>query len=149
MRVRSLGAVVVLAGSLVAVAPSAQAAAAPAVQITRVWYDSPGVDRRGNASLNAEYVRIKNTTRKAINLEEWVLHDKTGYKYLFGVLAIKPGKTITVRTGQGDSGTSTLFWGRRAYVWNNDADTAYLRRADGRPVDSCAYRATRSGYVDC
>ncbi|MEO3811024.1 lamin tail domain-containing protein [Sphaerisporangium sp. B11E5] len=149
MRIRTLGAAVVLAGGVLVVPSPAQAAAVPSVQITRVWYDSPGVDRRGNASLNAEYVRIKNTTRKVIDLEGWTLRDKTGYKYLFGALVIKPGKTITIRTGQGDSGTSTVYWGRRAYVWNNDTDTAFLRRADGRLVDSCAYDSTRYDYVNC
>jgi hypothetical protein len=148
VRVRSLSAAAVLAAGVIVVAQPAQAAV-PAVQITRVWYDSPGTDRRTNASLNAEYVRIKNTTRKTINLEEWTLRDKTGYTYLFEALVIKPGKTITIRTGQGDGGTSTVYWGRRAYVWNNDTDTAYLRRGDGKLIDSCSYNGTRNGYVNC
>ncbi|MDP9868239.1 hypothetical protein J2S55_007505 [Streptosporangium brasiliense] len=45
----------------------------------KVYYDSPGSDLRSNASLNGEYVVIKNTTRTAIDLAGWTLRDKTGY----------------------------------------------------------------------
>ncbi|MDH2425353.1 lamin tail domain-containing protein [Sphaerisporangium sp. TRM90804] len=148
MRRRSLIAAVLLTGGLAVVAQPAQAAA-PAVQITKVYYDSPGVDRRGNASLNGEYVVVKNMTKKTVSVEDWTLRDRTGYRYTFGAMVIKPGRTVTVRTGQGDGGTSTVYWGRRAYVWNNDTDTAYLRRADGKLVDSCSYDSTRYDYKNC
>ncbi|MGJ6967526.1 lamin tail domain-containing protein [Streptosporangium sp. G11] len=128
----------------------AQAAAAPAILITKVYYDSPGSDLRGNASLNGEYVTIKNTTRKAIDLAGWSLRDKTGYQYTFGDdQLLDPGKKLTVRTGQGRSGTSTVYWGRRAYVWNNDADVASIRNRSAKLVDSCSYDSTRADYKNC
>jgi hypothetical protein len=40
----------------------ADAATTPVLQFTYIVYDSPGKDTRTNASLNAEYVRITNTT---------------------------------------------------------------------------------------
>ncbi|MEU7896330.1 lamin tail domain-containing protein [Nonomuraea sp. NPDC049152] len=80
----------------------APSSTAPAVQIAKVYYDSPGVDRRSNASLNGEYVTILNTTRKPIDLEHWTIKDKTGYTYTFGPDAVLgPGKKLTLRTGQG------------------------------------------------
>ncbi|WP_307827798.1 lamin tail domain-containing protein [Planomonospora sp. ID82291] len=141
----------VLAGSLLAVPVAAlpASAAAPAVEIVKVYYDSPGADRRSNSSLNAEYVTIKNITRRTIDLEGWTIRDKAAYRYTFGPIVLKPGKTLTLRTGQGDDGTSSVFWNRRAYVWNNDTDTASLRNASGKLIDSCSYNSTRYDYTNC
>lgn len=138
--------------SAVVLAPAlpAQAAAVPAIQITKVYYDSPGSDLRSNASLNGEYVTILNTTRRPIDLEGWTIRDKTGYQYEFGpdvVLGAK--KKITLRSGTGSDGTSTVYWGRRAYVWNNDKDTAYIRNASAKLIDSCSYNSTRVDYINC
>lgn len=124
-------------------------AATPIVQFTRVWYDSPGSDFRSNTSLNAEYVIIKNTTRKPIDLEGWILRDETGYKYVFGDVTVKPGKKIIVRTGQGQDTTTTLYWGRKQYVWNNDGDTATLRNATGKKIDTCGWPGLKPGYTTC
>ncbi|MFI6291853.1 lamin tail domain-containing protein [Nonomuraea sp. NPDC050790] len=124
-------------------------AATPAVQIIKVYYDSPGKDTRSNASLNAEYVVLKNTTRTAIQLEKWILRDETGYKYRFLAFVLKPGKTVTVRTGQGNDGTSGVFWNRRQYVWNNDGDMAALYRGtDLKKVDACDW-GRGGGWTDC
>jgi hypothetical protein len=38
---------------------------------------------------------------------------------------------------------------RAAYVWNNDADTAILRDAAGRNVDSCRWTRTGTGKISC
>ena len=123
----------------VMVAAPAQAAN-PAVMFTKVYFDSPGSDRGGNTSLNGEYVVLKNTTKKAIQLEKWILRDNTGYKYRFPRLTLKPGKTVTVRSGQGDDGTSTLYWQRKWYVWNNDGDTAGIyRSSDLKKIDTCSW----------
>uniref|UniRef100_UPI003F49AA4C lamin tail domain-containing protein n=1 Tax=Nonomuraea sp. CA-252377 TaxID=3240003 RepID=UPI003F49AA4C len=125
--------------TLALVAPPAQAAN-PAVMFTRVHFDSPGSDRGGNTSLNGEYVVLKNTTAKSIQMEEWILRDKTGYKYRFPRFTLKPGKAVTVRSGQGNDGTSTLFWQRKWYVWNNTGDTAGIYRAsDLKRIDVCSW----------
>ncbi|MDP4508797.1 lamin tail domain-containing protein [Nonomuraea turcica] len=97
---------IVLSAALVAAATLGTAlpaqAAAPAIQIVKIYYDSPGADRRSNSSLNAEYVTVLNTTTRTVDLEGWTIRDKTGYTYEFGpdvVLGAK--KRITLRSGQG------------------------------------------------
>ncbi|WP_433259425.1 lamin tail domain-containing protein (plasmid) [Streptosporangium sp. CA-135522] len=108
------------------------------------------MDRRSNASLNGEYVTIRNTTRTAIDLTGWSLRDKTGYVYTFGDdVLLAAGKRLTLRTGQGRDSATTLYWGRRQYVWNNDTDAASLRRPDARLIDTCAYNSTRADAITC
>ncbi|WP_433498972.1 lamin tail domain-containing protein [Sphaerimonospora sp. CA-214678] len=124
-------------------------AARPTVQITKIHYDSPGSDRGGNRSLNAEYITIRNNTKKKVSLKGWTIRDKANFRYTFGNVSLKPGKKLTLRTGQGRNGTATVYWNRRWYVWNNDRDKAYLRDAKGKLVDSCSYTGTRRGYTTC
>jgi len=137
-----------LLATIIAAAPAQ--AATPAVQIVKVWYDSPGADRRSNASLNAEYVTLKNTTARTIQMEDWILRDKTGYKYRFLGFALRPGKTVTVRSGSGNDGSSSVFWNRRQYVWNNTGDTAGIYRAgDLKRVDTCSWGRAGKGWTSC
>ncbi|MFB4265080.1 lamin tail domain-containing protein [Nonomuraea sp. GTA35] len=150
MRLAStLAALLAAAATLGATLPAQ--AAAPALRIVTISYDSPGADRRSNSSLNAEYITLLNTTRKAIDLEGWSVRDKTGYTYEFGAgVVLGARKRITLRTGQGNDGTSSVFWNRKQYVWNNDQDTAYVRNPGARLVDSCSYKArSNSAAVNC
>ncbi|NRQ38600.1 lamin tail domain-containing protein, partial [Nonomuraea sp. NN258] len=131
--------------------------AAPALQITKIYYDSPGSpDHGANSSLNGEYAQISNTSRKAVSLEGWTLRDKTSrsdHVYTFGAFTLGAGKTVTVRTGKGRNTRTTLYWGRSggtfAYIWNQVRDTAYLRDPAGALVDSCSYNSSRSAYKIC
>jgi hypothetical protein len=148
MRTFPIGVVAACAAAVLANAAPAQAAT-PIVQFTKAWYDSPGPDFRSNASLNAEYVVLKNTTNKALDLEGWILRDETGYKYVFGDVTLKPGKKITIRSGQGTDTTTNLYWGRRQYVWNNDGDTATLRNVNGKKIDACGWSGGKPGFTNC
>ncbi|MEV7965586.1 lamin tail domain-containing protein [Sphaerisporangium sp. NPDC088356] len=156
MRTRSLLMGAALAAGVVVVSQPAHAAG-PAIQITKIYYDSPGSpDFGANSSLNGEYVRINNMTRKAVSLKGWTLRDKTNradHVYTFGAFTLGAGKTVTVRTGKGRNTTTTLYWGRSggtlAYIWNQVKDTAYVRNASGKLVDSCSYNSTRADYKVC
>ncbi|MFB9474804.1 lamin tail domain-containing protein [Nonomuraea salmonea] len=156
MRSRSLLTAALLAASVVAVAQPAYAAA-PAVQITKIYYDSPGSpDNGGNSSLNGEYVQVRNMTKKAVNLRGWTMRDATrrqDHIYTFGTFTLKPGKTVTLRTGKGKNTSTTRYWGRSggtlAYIWNQSKDTAYLRNAAGKLIDSCSYNSSRDDYKVC
>ncbi|MDF5758988.1 lamin tail domain-containing protein [Spongiactinospora sp. TRM90649] len=143
----ALGCAVVALAVLAPVSP-AGATAAPKVMFTRVHFDSPGSDRGGNQSLNGEYAVIKNTTRSRINLEGWILRDANGFKYEFGPVALKAGKQLVIRSGQGDDTGTTVYWNRRWYVWNNDKDTATLYNVARRKVDQCSWRVSASSGPD-
>jgi hypothetical protein len=124
-------------------------AALPPIMISKVQFDSPGADRGGNASLNAEYVVLKNTTRSARSLTGWTLRDKTGYTYRFPTFTLKAGASVTIRTGKGTATQANRYYNKSWYVWNNTGDTAFLRNASGTTVDTCAFKGNRNGYVFC
>ncbi|MFI0444432.1 lamin tail domain-containing protein [Actinomadura sp. 6N118] len=135
-RLITTGAAVCAAATMLAPTP---AEAASAVQIYRVYYDSPGKDTRSNAKLNGEWVQLINKSRTARQLRGYKLRDKTGYTYTFGSFVLRAGKTVVVHTGKGRNTATHRYWGRSWYVWNNTGDTAYLRYPNGKAADSCSW----------
>ncbi|GAA2041179.1 MULTISPECIES: lamin tail domain-containing protein [Streptomyces] len=125
------------------------AQAAGAVKISKIHYNSPGKDDRSNASLNGEWVRITNSTTKAVSLKGWTLTDAQKHTYTFGTFTLGSGKSVTVRTGSGKNTASNVYQNRRAYVWNNDKDTATLRKANGTKVHSCSYNNPKVEFKNC
>ncbi|MGW9449648.1 lamin tail domain-containing protein [Streptomyces sp. NPDC055632] len=148
LRARTLAAVTAAAVSGVLLLPT-QAQAAGSVHLYKIWYDSPGTDNRSTASLNGEYVQIRNTTNAAVNLRGWTLTDAANHKYTFGNFVLGKGKIVTVRTGRGTNTAANVYQNRGAYVWNNDRDTATLRRSNGTSADTCSYNSTRVDYTWC
>ncbi|MET9447536.1 lamin tail domain-containing protein [Streptomyces cinerochromogenes] len=118
---------------------STPAEAAGGVSIHHVWFDSPGSDNRSNKSLNAEWVQLRNTSGSAVSLKGWVLKDASHHEYVFPNVRIGAGKYLKIHTGSGSDTASDKYQDRRAYVWNNDKDTATLTRASGSKVDSCSW----------
>ncbi|MGI5205265.1 lamin tail domain-containing protein [Spirillospora sp. CA-108201] len=134
-------AAVAVAGGVLVATP---AEAASAVQIYRVYYDSPGSDKGSNASLNGEWVQLFNTSRSSKSLKGVKVRDKTGYTYTFGSFTLKGRKSVYIHTGRGSNSATHRYWGRKWYVWNNTGDTAYLLYSDGRVADKCSWGRTGS-----
>lgn len=119
------------------------------VQFTYAYYNAKGSDTRKNASLNREYVRLTNKTKKTINLKYWKIRDKAGNTYTFtGNFYLRPGKHVYLRTGKGKNTSTTRYWGRKGHVWNNGGDTAYVRSSTNKLIDSCSWRKGK-GYTSC
>ncbi|MER5712081.1 lamin tail domain-containing protein [Streptomyces sp. NPDC002122] len=148
LRARTLAAVTAAAASGVLLLPS-PAQAAGSVHLYKIYYDSPGSDRGAASSLNAEYVQIRNTTGAAVNLRGWTVTDAANHKYTFGSFTLGKGKIVTVRTGRGTNTSANVYQNRGWYVWNNDKDTATLRKPNRTWVDSCSYNSTRVDYKWC
>lgn len=137
-KILATGAAVVATAATVGVL-AAPAEAASAVQIYRVYYDSPGSDNRSNSSLNGEWVQLFNTSKTSRQLKGYKLRDKTGYTYTFGSFTLGGRKSVYVHTGKGTNSAAHRYWGRAAYVWNNTGDAAYLRYPNGSAADSCSW----------
>ncbi|MDR6980958.1 hypothetical protein J2X68_007700 [Streptomyces sp. 3330] len=148
---RRLAAAALAAGALVSVAALPATAAdyarpsRPAVEISKVQYDSPGRDDRSNRSLNKEWVELTNNTRRSVNLDGWTLKDESGHTYTFDHYRLAGRATVRIHTGEGRDTRTDLYQDRRAYVWNNDHDTATLRNDRGRLVDDESWGHRRGG----
>ncbi|MFD5637424.1 lamin tail domain-containing protein [Streptomyces sp. NPDC127077] len=141
---RRLTAAALTAAAITAAIAAPASAADPrphrqAVEISDVQYDSPGRDDRSNRSLNAEWVEITNNTRRGVNLDGWTLSDRDGHTYTFDHYRLAGRATVRVHTGLGRDTRTDLFQDRRAYVWNNDRDTATLRNDHGRFIDDASW----------
>ena len=91
----------VMSLGLVMAAGSQAQAAVYRMQIHEIYYNSPGPDYGGNASLNHEWVQLHNTSGSWINLANWTLRDKAGHVFVFGSYSIKPYGYVTIHTGKG------------------------------------------------
>jgi Lamin Tail Domain len=123
-------------------------AAMAEIKIGFVYFDSPGSDTGSNASLNAEYVKIKNTGSRATVLTGWRLHDQSHHRYTFGSYTLCGGCHVKIHTGSGGDTAKNRYWGSGAYIWNNTGDKATLKNAARKVVDTCAYSGEGS-WVTC
>jgi Lamin Tail Domain len=114
-------------------------AAPGAIRLARIYYDSPGSDTGSNRSLNAEWVRLKNTGTAGRHLRGWRVRDISGHVYVFGRYTLRAGRTVTIHTGRGTNTQRHRYWRLGNYVWNNDRDRATLKKPNGVVVDRCAY----------
>lgn len=109
-----------------------------AVTIGKVHYGNHGSAHwasRSNRSLNAEWVEVRNTGRRAVALKGWTLTDREGNRYRFRHLWLRGHDTVRVHTGVGRDSGHNVYQDRRAQVWDS-GDTATLRDSRGRWIDS-------------
>jgi hypothetical protein len=111
------------------------------IWISRIYFDSPGPDTGSNASLNAEWIRIKNGGPRAISLRGWKLTDRAHHVYRFGAYKLAAHKTVTVHTGRGRNRPYNRFWASSRYIWGNERDRATLWNPRGTLVNRCTYSA--------
>jgi hypothetical protein len=148
MKLRSVVAAFVAALFIVALS-APQANAASSIQFRRIQYDSPGSDNRTNASLNAEYVVLKNVTTRNISITNWTVRDAANHVYKFGTFTLGAGKSVTLHTGKGTNSSTHRYWGSGNYVWNNTGDTATLKTPSGTTAYTCKWTSVGSGYKNC
>jgi hypothetical protein len=147
--VRRFIAVAAMAGgsaAMLGITP-AQAASSPVV-IHEIYYNSPGSDHGSNTSLNAEWVQLRNRTGHQVTLTNWTLRDASNHVYTFGTYRLKADGSVRIHTGNGSNTQANRYWGRSAYVWNNDKDTATLKNGSGTVMSRCSYNnASRSSKI--
>jgi hypothetical protein len=51
---------------------------------------------------------------------------------------------VTIHTGRGSNSARHRYW-RRDHIWNNDGDTATLKKSNGSTADTCWYSG--AGYA--
>ena len=80
--------------------------------------NSPGPDTATNQSLNAEFVRLKNTSRTAQQLRGWRISDLDGHAYRLGALRLRPGASVTVHSGHGRDTSHTVEFAETTGGWD-------------------------------
>ncbi len=148
MRTRRAAAAAALTLAVMAAAAIPAQAATPKLHFTKAYANSPGSDNRSNSSLNAEYVVLKNSGTKSYTLTGYTIRDKARHVYRFPTFKLKAGASVTLHTGRGTNTSKHLYWGSRAYIWNNTGDTATLKNTVGTTKDTCSWRTVAS-YVRC
>ncbi|MDJ0382244.1 lamin tail domain-containing protein [Streptomyces sp. G-G2] len=114
------------------------------IMIGKVQYDSPGRDDRSNHSLNGEWVEVKNTGKKAVDLRGYTLTDKQGNRYHFRGLLLGGHASVKVHTGKGKNTLHDVYQDRTSYVWDH-RDSATLRNDHGRILDSRSWNLGKGG----
>ena len=149
-RVRALATIAAVAGLLlgsIPAAPTATARRVGAIKIASIYYNPPGNDTGSNASLNGELIMIKNTGGVSKALSHWTVRDRSGHTYHFPVFHLAAGASVRLRSGAGADTSTDLYWGSSGYIWNNDGDTAKLKRPTGVLVDRCSYDGSGLGTL--
>ena len=106
------------------------------LKIVNINYHGEGDD---NKNPNVEWVEIKNTGSTPVNLKGFILKDKADHKFVFPDFVLDTGKTVKVYSGSGTPNSSSLYWGSKSAIWNNDGDTAYLYDSAGKLIDTYKY----------
>jgi hypothetical protein len=125
--------------------PSDPRPAASTIQIVRVQWNAPGVDTRARASVNGEFVRLRNTGTTRVDLSGWTLRDGQGHVFRFRRTTLAAGQTLEIHSGPGTRTRHTQFWGLRYHVWGNRHDVAHLRDRLDRTVDTARWRRPGTG----
>jgi hypothetical protein len=136
--VAAISALMVSAAPVASAAPAVSAAKS-AVIITGIFYNSPGSDRGGNSSLNAEWVQLHNTSRRAVTMTGWTLRDTSHHVFTFKTYRLKARGFVKIHTGSGRPTQANRYWDRSWYIWNNTGDKATLRNSAGTYRASCRY----------
>jgi hypothetical protein len=143
----ALAAALVTGGGVAVGAPSADAAAC-GVKIKKIYYNSPGSDLGSNASLNGEWIQLRNGCATGISLNGWKIKDLVGHTYTFGSYTLAGGGLVKIHTGKGTNKATDRYWGQTWYIWNNDKDTAKLFKGT-TVVHSCSYNSTAVEVKTC
>lgn len=123
------------------IAPAADAATVKPLDIVSVYYDPPGTDKSTNSGYTKEYIVLKNTGRTTLTLTGYTVRDNGPQKFTFPKgFTLGAGKSVTIRSGKGKNSSSTLYWNKSSYIWNNTGDTARTYNSTGKLLESCTYR---------
>jgi hypothetical protein len=156
--------IVVLLLTAVVLVVAISTSALAGIRIKRIAFDPPGEDSGTNRHLNKEWIFIKNTGDRDVQMRRWKIFDRgRDHIYRFGRVLLRPGDRIKLHTGRGDDGAPVcmvgapcpdytsydFYWGLDDYVWDNDGDAAILKSRRGRVVDRCRYKASSRSPMQC
>lgn len=134
-------------------APAAPAAAPspPPLQLARFQADAGGTKVKDDKkNVNGEYLQVRNTSAKAINVTGYWFRDTHGNRFVFPRGSVIGARTtVTVYTGVGTNRGAAFYWKQGFHKWNNTGDTASLHSPKNVRLDVCTYKKNVAGFVSC
>jgi hypothetical protein len=115
---RALG-IALIGGSLLAAGITPAFAGGHPVRFVSIQADSPGTDDGSNASLNAEYVVLKNYSSRAVRMGRYAIAIGSKEYDFPSAFQLQPGSKVRVHTGKGKNARHDVYWGRTRYVYPN------------------------------
>ena len=86
-------------------------------------------------SLGDEWVKISNTGNSPVSLEAWKIEDEgSKHSYTFPSYTLNSGAEVTVYSAKGANSATELYMQLDDPIWNNDGDTAYLYKNNGKLI---------------
>lgn len=106
------------------------------VRLGKFHYNAAGDDEK---NLEDEFFTMENSCDSDISSSEWkVRNSRTAFS--MPEFSIPPGETLKVSSGTGNGSGLHVFLRSERPIWNNKADTIYVRDEDGDIVFSRSYR---------
>lgn len=110
------------------------------IKISNIFANAPGDD---NQNKNGEWIEIKNTCDKELNLANWMIKDlSASNRYFFKNFYLGANKSVKIYSGCGKDDAEKLYWqcpeGKYA-IWNNSGDEAFLYDSNKNLVDYYKY----------
>ncbi len=106
------------------------------IEIVEINFDPPEDDRN---NLNGEWIAIANNTDTPVDMTGSTISDDSGHVYEFNYFTLPARGIVMVFSGSGADTPTSLYWGSKTPIWNNDGDTAYLKDSDGSLIDEYSY----------
>ncbi len=106
------------------------------LRIVTAVYDPPGVD---SDNPNGEYVRIKNVGTTTVRLSDYSVFHSPYYYRLSSYL--RPGETLRLHTGSGDSTRRVRYWGFDRSIYRNTGERVELLNVHRIRLDCYAWGA--------
>jgi endonuclease YncB( thermonuclease family) len=87
-------------------------------------FDANGDD---NQNVNGEWIKIKNTSGRSVDISHWWLRDSALYFFRFpSSTVLENGEEVTVFIGKGQNTKNTFYWGKDFPILDNTWDGIYL-----------------------
>lgn len=89
------------------------------IRFVAIQADPPGVNDGSDASLNEEYVVLRNISDHAVSMGRYSIalgSKQYGFRDTF---TLQAGSKVRVHTGKGTDARHDVYWGRTAYAYPN------------------------------
>jgi hypothetical protein len=109
-----------VAAGLAAIGSTPAGAASHPVRFLSIQSDPPGTDDGSNASLNQEFVVLKNFSSHSVKMGAYAVEiGNKEFDFPSG-FTLQSGSKVWVHTGKGTDSRHDVYWGRTAYAYPNN-----------------------------